>query len=407
MPDQEAHPFTKPFYVFFLVFPSGIAQGFVTVALPYFLVNSGFSVAQAAGIVAIGFSANLWRFIWGPVVDLSLSLKRWYWIGLLVSTLGLLLLCITPFDVKQAAWLSMIVFLSQVAATFLLLPITGIMAHCIEPQQKGKAAGWYQAGNLAGTGFGGGVGLWLTNHYSIIVAGVVLSVIALGFALVILLIKDVQHSKQGSLLIAIKNMGKDVLTMVKIPVVLFVIVLILLPIGSGAAANLWSAIGKDWKVNADTVALITGILSGVVSAVGCVIGGHLADRKGVWFAYMFSGSACAAITLIMAAMPYQPVVYIVGVLAYTFGIGLVYAAFSAVLLYASGRRNAATKYSLLSSIGNVSSVYMTVIDGRMHDNYNSKHMLVIEALLGFAFVLICLMILYKLKQRNLLLPVVE
>ncbi len=407
MPNQNPRPFTKPFYIFFLVFPSGISQGFVTVALPYFLVQSGFSVAQSAGIVAVGFSANLWRFVWGPVVDLSLSLRKWFWIGLAMCTGTLLLLCITPLTVNGAVWLTVVVFLSQVACTFLLLPVTGFIAHSIEPNKKGKAAGWYQAGSLAGVGFGGGAGLWLGTHYNIVVAGVILTVISVVFALVILLIKDVRHSKQKPILQEITAMGKDIITMVKIPVVLFAIILITMPIGTGAAANLWSAIAKDWKVNADTVALVTGILSGLISAVGCVVGGIFVDRKGIWFAYLGSGSICAIITLVMAAMPYQPVVYIVGVLAYTFGIGLINAAFTSVLLYAAGKRNAATKYSLLSSLGNLPVVYMTAIDGWSHDRYGSKYMLAAEAILGIVFVVICILVLSKMKRKKLLLETID
>jgi len=407
MPNQHPHPFTKPFYIFFLVFPSGISQGFVTVALPYFLVQNGFSVAQSAGIVAVGISANLWRFIWGPVVDLSLSLRKWYWIGLAACTGMLLLMCITPLTVNGSVMVTLIVFVSQVAGTFLLLPVTGFMAHSIEANKKGKAAGWFQAGCLAGLGFGGGAGLWLATHYSIVVAGIILTAISLVFALVILLIKDVKYNKQKPIFHEVAAMGKDIITMLKVPVLLFAIILITMPIGTGAAANLWSAIAKDWHTGADTIALVTGLLSGLVSAVGCVVGGLIADRKGIWFAYLGSGSICAVITLIMAAMPYHPAVYIVGVLAYTFGIGLINAAFSAVLLYAAGRRNAATKYSLLASLGNLPVVYMTAIDGWAHDQHSSKYMLAAEAVLGIAFVLISVVVLQRMKSKKLLLQTID
>jgi hypothetical protein len=31
---------------------------------------------MAASIVAVGVSANLWRFLWGPVADLTLTARR-------------------------------------------------------------------------------------------------------------------------------------------------------------------------------------------------------------------------------------------------------------------------------------------------------------------------------------------
>lgn len=193
---MSTQKFINPFLIFFLVFPGGISQGFVTVALPYLLTHQGFSVAETAGIIAIGVSANLFRFLWGPVVDISLSLKKWYWIGLFACIATLLLLCYATFGVKGVVLLSVIAFVSQVAATFTLLPVNGFMAHCIEDSKKGIASGWYQAGSLAGVGFGGGVGLFLSTHYSVLFAGLVLGAASIVFAFSILLINDIQHSTE-------------------------------------------------------------------------------------------------------------------------------------------------------------------------------------------------------------------
>lgn len=399
---MNAQQFTKPFYIFFLTLPAGISQGFVTVALPYLLTLHGFSVAQASAIIAIGFSANVWRFLWGPIVDISLSLKKWFWISLVLCTGSLLFLCFNQFSTQQQGLITLIVFVSQLAGTFMLLPVNGFMAKCIKETEKGKASGWYQAGSLVGVGLGGGAGLWLATHYSIVIAGLLLCAVSVVFALVILLIKDIPHEKEKTILYEITVMGKDVFAMLKVPVALFVIILLLMPIGTGAAANLWSAIAKDWNTSPDTVALVTGILSGLISAVGCVIGGFIIDRRGNWVAYFGSGIFCALVTLIMAMSPLQPVVYIVGVLAYTFGIGLINAAFTSVILFAIGKKHVATKYSLLASLGNLPVVYMTAFDGWAHDKYNSKYMLLVEAFVGILFVIIFIFILKRMTSRKLI-----
>ena len=399
---MEQQNFTKPFYIFFLMMPSGISQGFVTVALPYLLTKNGFPVAVTAGIVAIGVSANLWRFLWGPVVDITLSLQKWFWIGIVSTILTLLLLCFIPFTLKGAAFLSLIVFISQVATTITLLPINGIIAKSIKENKKGEASGWYQAGSLAGMGFGGGAGLWLATHYSLITAGLSLCIASILFALVILLIKDIPHHKEKTILKEIKNMGKDIFSMIKFPAALFVIILISMPISSGAMANLWSAVAKDWKVGVNTVVLITGLVSGVVSALGCIAGGFIADKWGVWYTYLGTGLICALVTFSIAIMPYQPVVYIVGVLAYAFSMGLGYAAFTAIIIFVIGKRNVATKYSLLASLGNLPVVYMTTFDGWMHDKFNSRYMLSAEAIVGAFFVIIFFLILKRMKHKNLI-----
>ena len=245
----------------------------------------------------------------------------------------------------------------------MLLPVNGIMAKCIEESNKGKASGWYQAGSLAGVGLGGGAGLWLATHYTVVIAGIVLCTASAVFALVILL---------------------------------------MMPIGTGAAANIWSAIGKDWNTNADTVALITGVVSGLVSAVGCIAGVFIIDRWGNWVAYLGSGILCALVTFIMAILPMQPAVYIGGVLTYTFGIGLINAAFTSVILFAIGKKHVATKYSLIASLGNLPVVYMTAFDGWAHDKFNSKYMLMAEAIAGVLCVIIFTFILKRMMNKKLI-----
>ena len=176
---MEQQQFTKPFYIFFLMMPSGISQGFVTVALPFLLTKNGFPVALTAGIVAIGLSANLWRFLWGPVVDITLSSRKWFVIGIVSTIVTLLLICFIPLTIKGTAFLSLIVFISQVATTITLLPINSIIAKSIRENKKGEASGWYQAGSLAGMGFGGGAGLWLATHFSLITSGLALCILSL------------------------------------------------------------------------------------------------------------------------------------------------------------------------------------------------------------------------------------
>ena len=158
---------TRPFVFFFLVLPYGISSGFVSITLPFVLTRVGFSVALAASIVAIGVSANLWRFLWGPVADLTLTARRWYLLGLGTSAATLLLLAFLSLHQNAVAILMAVVFVSQVAGTLIVLPVGGLMAHTVAEGAKGRAAGWYQAGNLGGNG----VGVWLASHFSKEIAG--------------------------------------------------------------------------------------------------------------------------------------------------------------------------------------------------------------------------------------------
>jgi MFS family permease len=396
---MQTDSYAKPFYIFFLLIPAGISQGFVSVALPYLLTEKGFSVQLAAEIVAFGLSANLWRFLGGPIADASLTLKKWFWIGLSATVLTLFLLCIINYSQQQTTLIFILVFISQVAATLTMLPVGGIMANRIAPHEKGAAAGWFQAGNLGGTGIGGGIGLWLAIHYNTIVAAIVLIVIMLLCTWPLFKIKDV-ISNENKLLHEIKKVGIDIIEMIKMPVALFTVLLISLPIGTGAISYLWSAVGKDWHANVDTIALTTGILSGVFSALGSAAGGYMADKMGVWSSYFITGILSAVTAIVMAVCNYSPVVFIVGVLVYAFVLGMCYAAFSATLLFAIGKKSASTKYSLLSSFANLPVVYMTATVGWAHDYKGNRFMLFTEAFAAIAAVAVCVIIYSWMKRRH-------
>jgi MFS transporter, PAT family, beta-lactamase induction signal transducer AmpG len=142
--------------------------------------------------VAIGVSANLWRFLWGPVADLTLSARRWYLLGLGTSAATLLILAFLPLHQNAVAVLMAVVFISQVAGTLIVLPVGGLMAHTVAELAKGRAAGSYQAGNLGGNGIGGGGGVWLASHFSKEIAGGGLAIAMLASAAAIYFASDVR-----------------------------------------------------------------------------------------------------------------------------------------------------------------------------------------------------------------------
>ena len=392
---------TSPVSIFFLVLPYGISSGFATVTLPFLLVQHGFSVSAAASITALGLSANIWRFVWAPLTDLTLSLHKWYLIGLGFCATTLLLLCFTPFNNNATGFLSFIVLFSQIAGTFVVAPVGGFMAKTISEEKKGRAGGWYQAGNLGGTGIGGGAGIWLSIHFSYHIAGVVLSIAMLGCAAALYFVPQVRSEKDKTLKESFKLMAFDIRDLFRSPIAIFTTVMIITPIGIGAAAGIWSSVGKDWHVTADAVALITGILSGCVSALGCVFGGWIADKIGRWWAFFGSGTLMALVTLMMSIYVFTPFTYITGVLFYAFMFGFANAAFSAVVLHAIGKGMAATKYALLSSISNIAPVYMTIYDGWLYDKYNIKTMLLGETFLGLGFVVVSIFILSQTKLNRI------
>src|SRR5947207_14803853 len=193
-----------------------------------------------------------------------------------------------------------VVFVSQVAGTLIVLPVGGLMAHTVAEGAKGRAAGWYQAGNLGGSGIGGGVGVWLASHFSKEIAGAGLALAMFASAAAIYFGSDVRIVSTETIGERMRILWRDILSMVRAAVPLFTIVLVCSPIGAGAMNNLWSAVAPDWSATADQVALVSGVLNGVVSAIGCVFGGWVADRIGRWWSYFGSGILIALVAIVMA-----------------------------------------------------------------------------------------------------------
>jgi len=352
---------------------------------------------MAASIVALGISANIWLVLWGPVVDLTLTPRRWYMLAVVTSAAALFLLGIVPFEQRAVAILTAMVLISQVAVTLVVLPMGALMAYTVADEEKGRAAGWYQAGNLGGNGIGGGAGIWLGVHFSKELAGATLAVAMVAAAAAIYFAADFRIVAGYGFRERMRLMGRDILAMLRSAIPLLTIVLVTSPIGAGAMNNLWSAVATDWHAGPQTVALVTGVFNGIVCALGCVMGGWIADRFGRWWAYFGAGGALALVAMVMAVAPWTSMAYGIGVLVYAFFLGAGYAAFSALVVHAIGRGVASTKYAMLQSLGNIPVAYMTAFNGWVHDRYGGVWMLNGEALLAIVCIAAGLFVLQKIN----------
>jgi PAT family beta-lactamase induction signal transducer AmpG len=70
--------------------PFGAVNGYLTVAIAYQLAQAGVSAESIGALIALSFMPQTWKFLWAPIVDLTLSSKSWYVIGAVLSALGAL-----------------------------------------------------------------------------------------------------------------------------------------------------------------------------------------------------------------------------------------------------------------------------------------------------------------------------
>lgn len=338
-PDVAPHHAAHPFLFLVLFIPFGAVPGFLTVALAYELKKKGIDTADIAIVVGLSYICLLLKWLWAPLVDTLSTRKTWYVGSTLVCGLGFWLagraaMGEHPSLVAISAWLT----ISNFTSTLLAMAVESLMAATVPDDQRGRAGGWSMAGNLGGQGLGGGLSLWLieSGGFSSAASGAMLGGLCALCCVALLWVDDsrpllkveghVEAAGHKGVAANLRAIGTDLWELLRSRVGILAMMICLLPIGSGAAQNLWSPIADEWHASADVVAFVTGAMSGLISAAGCLVGGWTCDRMDRKTAYCLFGFLLCAAAVGMALCPRSQAQYIFWTSAYAFVVGLCYAA---------------------------------------------------------------------------------
>jgi len=395
--------FPHPIVYLLLYLPFGAVNGYLTVALAYSLSQSGMNVANVGLLIALFFVPQTWKFLWAPIVDTTLSRKGWYVIGASLSAVGVLAMAEFSVHASDLTVLCLMVVLASLATTFLGMSVEALMAHDTPDAQKGRAAGWFQAGNLGGSGLGGGAALWLAQKVSNPwIPGAALGACFMLCCVALWFVAEPAHTQRKQRIARkLLDVLRDLWRVSRSRTGYLALLLVFLPIGSGAASNLWAAVADDWQASAHTVELVTGTMSGIVSAFGCLIGGYICDRFNRKYTYVAYGLLLASCAFAMALAARTEARYVEFTMVYAFVNGLGYAGFSAVTLEAIGRGAAATKYNLFASLSNIPIAYLTAMEGWAHTRWGASGFLYVDAGVGIAGALLFMAIVNLTAPRVL------
>jgi len=406
---------THPVLFLILFVPMGISNGYVVVTLAYLLAAAGIDAVGIAALGAWSLVPQTWKFLGGPLVDTTLTNKIWFLLSAVATGLFMIAASVITPSAANFTWITVFAFLFSTASAFNALAADSIMAYATVPEEKGRAGGWSQAGNLGGSGLGGGLGLWLSQNANAggetgvgrwlaahtgwegfaeaglwlsqhtgagAISGIAVGLVCLLSTLALFYVHEpvVEHRGEsfGHSLI---NVGLDAWNLVCSRKGLLAVVVFALPVGVGAMTQLWSGVASDWHASAGWVALVNGAMGGVLSMIGCIAGGWLCDKMDRMTALNLFSLATCLCALGMALAPHTQATFIWFVCAYMILTGFCYAAFGAVVLEAIGTGAAATKYNILASIANVPIIYLSILDGKAHETWGAAGMLFTDALL--------------------------
>jgi MFS family permease len=370
---------SKPVIFAPLFAPFGISSGYVGVTLAFLLDKSGLTTAVIGTLIAIHTWPQTVKMLWAPFVDTIGNPKVWYGIGAAIVGLAILLMSTLPKDRGEVPVFIGIMLVSSVASTFISMSTEIFMANQVPPELRGRASGWSQAGNLGGSGIGGGIGLLLaTNFAQPWISGAVLAAICIACwgATLFLPHLETVRVRGADYLGHLKQVFLNVWEVARSRLGYLGLIIMILPIGSGGVP--WAAIADEWHAGANTVAFVNGFASGGASIVGALAAGYVCDRMDVKKAYSLFGVLVGLVAVSLIALPRTPSVFVYGVLAYQAMVGMTYTAYAAIVLEAIGKKSAATNWNLMAALSNIPIAVMSQVDGNMHDAYGTNAMLLGE-----------------------------
>jgi MFS family permease len=285
---------------------------------------------------------------------------------------------VLPMTRAEIPVFSVLIVISSVASTLVSMSTEIFLANQTPPELRGRASGWSQAGNLGGSGIGGGVGLLLAEHVPHAwVSGAVLAAVCFAcWAGVLFLPRLVRTAKAPSYLGELRGVALDVWAVARSRLGYLALVIMILPLASGAMP--WAAVAGEWRASGDLVALVNGIGGGLAAMVGALLAGWVCDRMDSKRAYCLFGLLVGLIAAAMTVLPRTPMVFALFVMLYMAAVGMGYTGYAAIVLEAIGKKSAATNWNLMAAISNIPIAVMSTFDGWVHDRFGTQAMLLGE-----------------------------
>jgi len=214
-PDAQAAP--HPVVWTILYVPFGALGGFVQVALTFLATRHGLSITEGALLNGAQLLTQWLKWLWAPVIDITLTPKVWYGISTVLSAVGVVAMASIPMSPSTLGLLLVVIATASLINSIVGMSIESMMAAVTPPSEIGRVSGWFQAGNLGGAGVGGGLGLFLLEKLPAPwMGGAVIGGLFMACCLALLKLPHVAaHERKAGPLAAVKGVTRDLWDMLK------------------------------------------------------------------------------------------------------------------------------------------------------------------------------------------------
>jgi hypothetical protein len=349
-----------------LYLSEGAPIGFVWWAMPSLLREQGVALASITTLTALATLPWVLKFVVAPLIDASLRLgirlKHWILSCQLVMAVVLLPMMWLDWRAQFDLLLAVIVAHSIFAATQ-DVAIDTLAIQTVPTNELGRVNGWMQAGMLGGrAAVAAGSALIAAAFGTPAIAILMLLALIIGPAVLLLAAATEPHVRR------LPFEFRRLLPYVRAPATLHGLVIALL-IGAGFEF-FGVSVGPrliDAGETGTTLAIFYGLLAPAGLTVGALLGGALADRRGVTSATAVSFAALTALLttvsvgemtggLAGASMPLSVAVYV--------AIGGLTASCYALFMTLSRGEFSATRFSLFMAMTNACEAWAGFVGGR-------------------------------------------
>jgi PAT family beta-lactamase induction signal transducer AmpG len=407
------------FLTFGLLYVSeGIPYGFTSVAMVAFMRQQGVSLSLIGTFVAALFLPWAFKWAWAPVIDLVKLHRlggRKAWIvgctGMMIATL--LVAATVDFKEHFQLLLAMVV-LNNVFCATQDVAIDSLAVSTLQPDERGRGNGFMFAGQYLGIALGGGGAMFVngTFGFETALAGVA-GLLLVNLLFVVLFVRDPcadpaatrQPGAFRRLVDTMVSFVKEVYSSFwqsgRGP--MFGVAFAILPIGALALA--YATLGTiqvDYGLDDHQIAALS-IYNTVAGAIGCVVGGWLADHFGTKKIVALAYALTAAPTLILGfkisggGLQAVPIDWFYGlIIAHGLVFGMAYGVRSAIFMGMTNPAVAATQFTAFMGMANMAISIGNYWQGIVAESIGYAVVLYLDAL----FAMLVILIIPFLRERE-------
>jgi len=360
MIDITKSSYSKYFLFTSLYFIQGILLTVAWVIIPIYFVEKGISLPLTTLVVGVAMVPWSIKFVWGGIVDYFIHLGRKIFIilGGILFALGLFAVAfIDPGDFLIP--FAFFLFISVSGVVLLDVAVDAWAIEISQQDERGKISGAMFAGQNSGWAISSFLLAFIaqTIGYSLVflVAGIIVIIVIL-FPLMFKEIKTVRKSEKMMALLIGEFRKKTTQFISIFSLILYINIGLLL-----LAVPLY--IRVSLQLDIAQIGFIVAIFP-VMTAVGSLVGGLIADRSGrKIILYIFIGASIFFTASLIFANSWQVLAVLYGIIGFLYGGYL--AVNFAILMDITNPRVGATQFSILTSLSNAGFIGGNIVSGSM------------------------------------------